>query len=442
MRMEFNRAVALSILIQLSACWRSLATEILRQSPPQSHSDKVHGASNFLGKSKIDSKLLIGRWRVSSRFPFNSAESSSRDAIRNESRLEPVWIMNSSKLFTKRYTLVRRKAIAVDTISNLLGFTCCGTWWRWIRWCAIAESRTDDVEHQNLHSKVLRDDFSEFLLRSNWLQNNKILMDGLENQILTRALLHMSRASMEWKVLFVPVRDHRGVISLRKLDVVVYWKMRMGRDWLGSGRNRFETWLKLHELDRSPYHRSHATEFAMVRRILLSSHLATVYAINRHRCELLRCSTDKRTKAGRSRSNFLCKFPTASLKSKWTNANCFHRVAGTAGAVITCPLEVVKTRLQSSNAFLPVHAARISELPGIQNPTSDALRRPEQRRKFSSTILRRVRPQVNYLELYTTHQLTRFRHRRPLFCSLFRSRSHRRKRCANISSIKSNSKWM
>lgn len=79
--------------------------------------------------------------------------------------------------------------------------------------------------------------------------------------------------------------------------------------------------------------------------------------------------------------------------SKKKLINLFNRVAGTAGAVVTCPLEVVKTRLQSSIAFLPVHASRISELPGMQ--TSDALRRPEQRRKFSSTILRRVRPQVN-----------------------------------------------
>ena len=72
---------------------------------------------------------------------------------------------------------------------------------------------------------------------------------------------------------------------------------------------------------------------------------------------------------------------------------------------MTCPLEVVKTRLQSSNAFIPVHASRISELPGMQNATTDALRRPEQRRKFSSTILRRVRPQVNakFRQLHQTH---------------------------------------
>lgn len=70
-------------------------------------------------------------------------------------------------------------------------------------------------------------------------------------------------------------------------------------------------------------------------------------------------------------------------------------VAGTAGAVVTCPLEVVKTRLQSSNAFLstPIRSSRVSETSSIQNSYS-ALRRPEQRRKFSSTILKRVRPQV------------------------------------------------
>lgn len=84
--------------------------------------------------------------------------------------------------------------------------------------------------------------------------------------------------------------------------------------------------------------------------------------------------------------------------------NCilfFFRVAGTTGAVLTCPLEVVKTRLQSSNAFLPYPSnkyPRSTDLSGIQSSSSslqnDALRRPEQRRKFSSTILRRIRPQV------------------------------------------------
>lgn len=53
---------------------------------------------------------------------------------------------------------------------------------------------------------------------------------------------------------------------------------------------------------------------------------------------------------------------------------------------------------------MPVHASRIAELPGMQNPTSDALRRPEQRRKLSTTILRRVRPQVNIMLLLMSTQ--------------------------------------
>ncbi|XP_011205621.1 mitochondrial carrier protein Rim2 isoform X1 [Bactrocera neohumeralis] len=65
--------------------------------------------------------------------------------------------------------------------------------------------------------------------------------------------------------------------------------------------------------------------------------------------------------------------------------------AGTVGAVVTCPLEVVKTRLQSSNAFLG--PTRL-EPPGSTNGASELLR-PEQRRKLSTTILRkRSQPQV------------------------------------------------
>lgn len=67
------------------------------------------------------------------------------------------------------------------------------------------------------------------------------------------------------------------------------------------------------------------------------------------------------------------------------------RVAGTIGAVLTCPLEVVKTRLQSSTAFTV--PARVGEIPGASNVSSDGLLRPEQRRKLCTTILRK-RPQV------------------------------------------------
>lgn len=69
----------------------------------------------------------------------------------------------------------------------------------------------------------------------------------------------------------------------------------------------------------------------------------------------------------------------------------FFRVAGTIGAILTCPLEVVKTRLQSSTAFTV--PARIGEIPGASNVSTDGLLRPEQRRKLCTTILRK-RPQV------------------------------------------------
>uniref|UniRef100_A0A1B0CGB1 Uncharacterized protein n=1 Tax=Lutzomyia longipalpis TaxID=7200 RepID=A0A1B0CGB1_LUTLO len=74
-------------------------------------------------------------------------------------------------------------------------------------------------------------------------------------------------------------------------------------------------------------------------------------------------------------------------------------MAGTVGAVATCPLEVVKTRLQSSSAFLSA-GPRVPELPGGGSGTpgsstnsTDALLRPEQRRRLCTTILRK-RPQI------------------------------------------------
>ncbi|EDW11111.1 mitochondrial carrier protein Rim2 isoform X2 [Drosophila mojavensis] len=71
--------------------------------------------------------------------------------------------------------------------------------------------------------------------------------------------------------------------------------------------------------------------------------------------------------------------------------------AGTVGAVVTCPLEVVKTRLQSSTAFQPTAATtRIVEpVGGPANGGASELLRPEQRRKLSTTILRnRSQPQI------------------------------------------------
>lgn len=60
---------------------------------------------------------------------------------------------------------------------------------------------------------------------------------------------------------------------------------------------------------------------------------------------------------------------------------------------MTCPLEVVKTRLQSSTAAFQT-PPRVVENPGSTNASSELLR-PEQRRKLSTTILRnRSQPQV------------------------------------------------
>lgn len=81
---------------------------------------------------------------------------------------------------------------------------------------------------------------------------------------------------------------------------------------------------------------------------------------------------------------------------------------------------------------MPVHASRIAELPGMQNPTSDALRRPEQRRKLSTTILRRVRPQVNIMLLIITNAM--FVCRIQIILSI-RFRSYQRSHSALIKSV-------
>ncbi|XP_026473400.1 mitochondrial carrier protein Rim2 isoform X2 [Ctenocephalides felis] len=75
-------------------------------------------------------------------------------------------------------------------------------------------------------------------------------------------------------------------------------------------------------------------------------------------------------------------------------------IAGTMGAIATCPLEVVKTRLQSSTAGLqfqvqvqtqPLSMSRVSDQPATMSCRT--LQRPQQRRKLCTTILR-SRPQV------------------------------------------------
>lgn len=71
--------------------------------------------------------------------------------------------------------------------------------------------------------------------------------------------------------------------------------------------------------------------------------------------------------------------------------------AGTVGAVVTCPLEVVKTRLQSSSAFLT--PPRIPEsIPATSLNSSENFLRPEQKRKLCTTILRK-RPQPQILAM-------------------------------------------
>lgn len=58
----------------------------------------------------------------------------------------------------------------------------------------------------------------------------------------------------------------------------------------------------------------------------------------------------------------------------------FHRVAGTTGAIVTCPLEVVKTRLQSSSSgFYPPPVNK--ELTS-GHVTCKSFPKPEQRRRL------------------------------------------------------------
>lgn len=57
-----------------------------------------------------------------------------------------------------------------------------------------------------------------------------------------------------------------------------------------------------------------------------------------------------------------------------------RRVAGTAGAIVTCPLEVVKTRLQSSSSGF--HPPPISKEFTSGHPTCKGSPTPEQRRRL------------------------------------------------------------
>lgn len=207
------------------------------------------------------------------------------------------------------------------------------------------------------------------------------------------------------EILFVPVWDQCEVISgyKKKLIVDVYWKIRMKgdcrADWTGFQR-LLETWLLEASYQRiTEWHMKIRRCFLLAKSLFIEQRLWFLFFAHRTLHSQSKCLKIYPCYCASPKAWHLCEF-TAPIRTQvvliWTNyrVSFINRVAGTAGAVVTCPLEVVKTRLQSSNAFMPVQASRISELPGLQNPTSDALRRPEQRRKFSSTILRRVRPQV------------------------------------------------
>lgn len=94
----------------------------------------------------------------------------------------------------------------------------------------------------------------------------------------------------------------------------------------------------------------------------------------------------------------------------------FSSTAGTVGAIVTCPLEVVKTRLQSSTSFIPAQPSngtrgRLQVAPGHSSlstsnssssnstasshvTSSEGMLKPEQRRRLCTTILTKRHPQV------------------------------------------------
>lgn len=76
------------------------------------------------------------------------------------------------------------------------------------------------------------------------------------------------------------------------------------------------------------------------------------------------------------------------------------RVAGTVGAIVTCPLEVVKTRQQSSNSGFH-HLPQIAQEPPGGSQTTCRTVYPAQRRRLWTTT-RHSRPQVVALSGYVT----------------------------------------
>lgn len=78
------------------------------------------------------------------------------------------------------------------------------------------------------------------------------------------------------------------------------------------------------------------------------------------------------------------------------------RVAGTVGAIVTCPLEVVKTRQQSSNSGFHHLPPIAQEPPGGSSQTTCRSVYPSAQRRRLWTTTRHSRPQVVALSGYVT----------------------------------------
>lgn len=65
-------------------------------------------------------------------------------------------------------------------------------------------------------------------------------------------------------------------------------------------------------------------------------------------------------------------------------------MAGTVGAIVTCPLEVVKTRLQSSSAGFQVHNMHVPKIasPEGNNHVTCKTIMPSQRRRINTVTSR------------------------------------------------------
>lgn len=83
-------------------------------------------------------------------------------------------------------------------------------------------------------------------------------------------------------------------------------------------------------------------------------------------------------------------------------AKCSCSVAGTVGAIVTCPLEVVKTRLQSSCSGFQEHLIPQIAQESVNGAKTTCRTVPDQRRRLW-TSSRSYRPQVVALSGYVAH---------------------------------------